>query len=105
QDLGMSMPKSVIEVSESGDFSGEVSAEQIDQFDDVKIIVTYGGQELIDALKADPLLSKMPAVASDSIVALGNDPLGTAANPTPLALPWVLNDYVKLLAEAADKSE
>lgn len=104
-DLGLEMPRSVVEVSQSGAFSGEVSAEQIDQFDDVKIVVTYGGQELIDALKADPLLSKMPAVAHGAIVALGNDPLGTAANPTPLAISWVLKDYVKLLAEAADKSE
>jgi iron complex transport system substrate-binding protein len=103
EDLGLEMPKSVIEVSKTGAFSGEVSAEQIDAFDDVKLIVTYGGQELIDALKADPLTSKMPAVASGAIVALGNDPLGTAANPTPLAIGWVLKDYVKLLAEAADK--
>ena len=28
--------------------------------------------------------------------------LGTAANPTPLALPYVLNDYVAMLAKAAE---
>jgi iron complex transport system substrate-binding protein len=103
EDLGLQMPQSVIDASEGGSFSGEVSAENIDVFDDVKLLVTYGGQELIDALNADPLTSKMPAVQSGSIVTLKSDPLGTAANPTPLAISWVLKDYVKLLAEAAAK--
>lgn len=103
EDLGLVMPQSVVEVSASGRFSGEVSAEQIDQFDDVQLIVTYGGQALIDALMADPLTSKMPAVASGAIVTLGNDPLGTAANPTPLSISWVLRDYVAKLAAAVDR--
>ena len=40
----------------------------------------------MDALKADPLLSQIPAVANGSIVLLPDTPLGTAANPTPLAI-------------------
>ena len=103
EDLGLQMPQSVVEASVGDSFSGEVSAENIDVFNDVQLLVTYGGQELIDALNADPLTSKMPAVASGAIVALGSDPLGTAANPTPLAISWVLRDYVKLLAGAAAK--
>ncbi|MBX3030399.1 MAG: iron-siderophore ABC transporter substrate-binding protein [Chloroflexi bacterium] len=104
-DLGLTMPESVIAASEGSDaFAGTISAEQVDMFDDVAIIVTYGDQELVDLLKADPLLSQMPAVANDAIVLLPNGPLGTAANPTPLAISWVLDDYVQLLAEAADKS-
>jgi len=105
EDLGMSTPASVAKVSEDPEkFSGTVSAEQIDAFDDVDIIVTYGDEELLDALKADPLLSKVPAVENDAVVLLPDTPLGTAANPTPLAISWVLEDYVDLLAEAADKA-
>ncbi|MGD9738687.1 MAG: iron-siderophore ABC transporter substrate-binding protein [Bauldia sp.] len=103
-DLGLVMPESVIQASGTGGFRGEIAAERIDVFDDVQLLVTYGGQELIDALNADPLTSKMPAVASGAIVTLGNDPLGTAANPTPLSISWVLADYVAMLAEAADKA-
>jgi iron complex transport system substrate-binding protein len=105
EDLGIPTPQSVATASEGGTFRGEVSAENIDVFNDVKLLVTYGGQDLIDALNADPLTSKMPAVASGAIVTLGNDPLGTAANPTPLAISWVLDDYVALLAEAAAKAQ
>ncbi|MFX1759580.1 iron-siderophore ABC transporter substrate-binding protein [Rhodococcus sp. As11] len=105
EDLGLATPKSVADASTDDAFSKKVSAEQVDVFDDVQIIVTYGDQALVDALEADPLLSQMPAVRNGSIVFLdGSGPLGTAANPTPLAISWVLSDYVDLLADAAGKS-
>ena len=104
-DLGLSMPKSVAEATQPGQFFGSVSAERIDAFDDVDIVVTYGGAPLLEAMRADPLFSHMPAVANDAIVMLGNDPAGNAANPTPLSIAWVLDDYVALLARAAQKSQ
>ncbi len=103
-DLGLKSPKSVIEASKPGQFSGSISAEYVDAFDDVDIVVTYGGPELFAALKANPLLTKMPVVANNAIVMLGRNPLGTASNPTPLSISWVLKDYVALLADAAEKS-
>lgn len=100
-DLGLTTPAAVEEASASGEFSGSISAEQVDQFDDVDLIVTYGDQALVDTLKADPLLSQMPAIANDAVVFLdGSGPLGTAANPTPLSISWVLDDYVTMLADA-----
>lgn len=104
-DLGLSMPKSVMQASTTGSFAGSISAEQIDLFDDVDILVTYGDQTLIEAMKANPLLSHMPAVKHDAIVTLGRDPVGTAANPTPLSITWVLPAYVEKLADAARKTE
>ncbi|MDN4174131.1 iron-siderophore ABC transporter substrate-binding protein [Nocardioides sp. SOB77] len=101
-DLGLATPASIEEASQESDqFSGTLSAEQVDKLDDVEVIVTYGDEELVEALKADPLLSKMPAVENDAIVLLPNTPLGTAANPTPLSISYVLEDYVGMLAKAA----
>jgi len=106
EDLGLQTPGSIAAASaETEKFSATRSAEQIDGLSDVDIIVTYGDDALIATLKADPLLSQMPAVANGAIVALPSTPLGTAANPTPLSISWVLDDYVGLLAEAADKSK
>ncbi|MCI2958474.1 iron-siderophore ABC transporter substrate-binding protein [Agromyces atrinae] len=107
EDLGLTFPESLVTASATTDkFALTQSAEQADAFDDVQIIVTYGGDELVTALEGDPLLSQMPAVASGSIVSLpGTSPLGTAANPTPLSISWILDDYVTLLAEAADKAQ
>ena len=107
EDLGLTTPQSVADASADDEkFSGTISAEQVDTFADVDIIVTYGDAELLATLAADPLLSQMPAVANGAIVALpGTSPLGTAANPTPLAISWVLEDYLELLAEAAAKAQ
>ncbi|WP_425960529.1 iron-siderophore ABC transporter substrate-binding protein [Rhizobium nepotum] len=103
-DLGLTSPKSVVEATKPGQFAAGVSAERVDAFDDVDIVVTYGSQPLLDAMRADPLLARMPAVANEAIVMLGRDPLGTASNPTPLSISWVLKDYADLLAKAADNS-
>ncbi len=100
-DLGLKAPQSVEKASLPGKFSGSVSAERVDTFDDVDILVTYGDRKLIDAMKANPLLARMPAVAKGSVVMLGRNPVGTAANPTPLSISWVLKDYVALLSQAA----
>lgn len=105
QDLGLAMPKSVTHASSTGSFAGSISAERVDDFDDVDILVTYGDRTLFEAMKANPLLAHMPAVRREAIILLGRDPVGTAANPTPLSVTWVLPDYVRLLAEAARKTE
>lgn len=105
EDLGMASPESVAQVTGKGQFSGEVSIEQIDAFNDVDIFVTYGTRQLLEPLKSNPLTSRMRAIANGSVVMLGNGPVATAANPTPLSISWVLDDYVSMLAEATRKSE
>lgn len=105
KDLGLVSPASVREASAGGSFSGEISAERIDAFDDVDIVVTYGGTALMDRLRGNPLTARMGAVKTGAFVLLGNDPVGTAANPTPLSISWVLEEYAALLAEAARKTE
>lgn len=106
EDLGMTIAQSVKDASaETDQFSSSVSAERADVFDDVEIIVTYGDETLVEALQADPLLSQMPAVRNGAVVHLpGNSPLGTAANPTPLAIPYILEEYLVELERAADAS-
>ncbi|TDC48911.1 iron-siderophore ABC transporter substrate-binding protein [Actinomadura sp. KC345] len=107
EDLGLTIPGSVAEASKGTDkFVLTRSAEQIDLFDDVDIITGYGSDELLGKIRKDPLLSKIPAVENGAIWLLPEtEPLGTAANPTPLSISWVLEDYVKALAEAADKAK
>lgn len=63
------------------------------------------GQALIDQLEVHPLTSRLPAVEHGAIVLLGSTPLGAAANPTPMSIPWLLDDYADLLSEAARQSE
>ena len=104
-DLGMHSPQSIKDISKDGLFSSESSIEQIDMFNDVDIFVTYGNEELLAPLESNPLMSKMRAVKNGSIVMLGNSKMATAANPTPLSITWVLDDYLQALAEAARKAK
>jgi iron complex transport system substrate-binding protein len=107
EDLGLTIPKSIADASADTDrFALTQSAELIEVFDDVDIIVGYGDEDgaLLRTIQADPLLSKIPAIERGSVVFLpGSTPAATAANPTPLSISWVLDDYVAMLAEAADK--
>jgi iron complex transport system substrate-binding protein len=106
EDLGLQQPQSISDASDSTElFSLTQSAETADAFDDVDIIVTYGDEELVSTLEGDPVLSQMPAVATEAVVALpSTGPIGTAANPTPLSIPWILDEYADLLDGAAAKS-
>ncbi|MGW5865176.1 iron-siderophore ABC transporter substrate-binding protein [Streptomyces sp. NPDC055239] len=107
EDLGLKTPGSIGKLSKGTDkFVLTQSAEQIDTFDDVDIVVGYGDEkgELLKQLRKDPVLSKMPALKRGSAYMLpGSTPLATAANPTPLSISYVLDDYVAALAKAADK--
>lgn len=105
KDLGLQSPQSVVQATVPGRYAGEMSAEKIDSFADVDIIVTYGGQALFDRVRENLLTSRMKTVKQGAVVLLGNNPVGTAANPTPLSIPWVLDDYVARLADAAQKAE
>lgn len=104
EDLGLASPRSVRDASRTGQFSGSISAERVDLFDDVDIVVTYGDPAAIEQVKANALIKTLPAIRNGAVIGLGRDPLGTAANPTPLSIPYVLDSYVKLLAEAAAKA-
>ena len=107
-DLGLKTPASIaaFEPDPANPFAGSVSAENADTFNDVDLIVTSGDQAMIDSLKADPLLGLMPAIANDAVVLLdGASANATAANPTPLQLPYLLDWYVNELVTAAEKSK
>lgn len=105
EDLGLKLPQAVREAAQKGRFADSISAERVDKFGDVDLVVTYGNPKMRAVLALNPLLSRVPAVKNDAIVMLGRNPLGTAANPTPLSISWVLDDYVDLLAAAAEKAD
>lgn len=106
EDLGLEIAPSVVKATKGEDFAGSISGERVDELDDADIILTYGGDQLIKAMEDDPALSKLTAVENDAVVNLdGEKPIGTAGNPTPLSLPYLIDDYVELLADAAGDAD
>lgn len=107
QDLGMAPAATVTEQSENTDqFWITNSTEEVERFSDLDVLVTYGDDTTLATMQADPLLSRIPAVANGSVVVLpiANAPLSAAVNPSPLSIPNPLTaEYVDLLGEAAAK--
>lgn len=103
--IGLPLPSIVEQNAASTDFYLTVSAEKADDLNDVDLIVTYGDDDsTIATLQADPLLSKIPAIAEGRVVILVNDtPLAASANPSPLSIPWGIGDYLALLAAPLSK--
>ena len=103
--IGMGMPAVVTEASAgTEEFYVTRSAEDLDAFDDVDILVTYGDPEgdLVDTISKDPVLSQIPAVKEGHVAVLEDStPLAASANPSPLSIGWGIDDYLSLLAEAA----
>ena len=101
--IGLPTPAIVEEESaNTTEFYVKVSSELADRFADVDLIVTYGEADgaIIEQVKADPLLSQIPAVASGSFAILQNStPLAASANPSPLSIGWGIEDYFALLAD------
>lgn len=104
-DLGLVFPEAVSKLSEDNNsFSLELSAENADLLNDIDIIVTYGNGDLLEAMQVDSLLSTVPAVKKGSVAIVEDGtPLAASGTPSALSIPATIDDYLKILGEAADK--
>lgn len=104
-DAGVQEASVLKEHSSPDSFYEQVSAENPETFDDVDVIITYGTEddaanaELLSKMQADPLLSRIPAIAEGKVVFLGANPLAASANESPLSIPWGINEYFAKIAE------
>ena len=102
ESIGLPAPTIVEEESaDTDEFYVTVSSEAAERFADVDVFVTYGEADgtIIEQLQADPLLSKIPAIAEGRIAILENStPLAASANPSPLSIGWGISDYFGVLA-------
>ncbi len=106
-DLGLATPESILSLAEtSEDFSVTISREKTDMLNDVDIMVVYGDKGLLEALQADPLMSQIPAVKNGAVVLIDSTTaLAAATTPSILSIPYAVDDYLKVLNEAAQKIE
>ena len=100
EEAGFETPEIVEEYTGNSDsFWEEVSAENPEQFEDVDFFISYSSgdeaadQQTLEDMQADPLMSKIPAIAEGRVVFLEAGPLGAAANPSPLSIPWGIDEY------------
>lgn len=104
-ELGMVDPESITNlITDPTSYSLSLSAENAEALNDADLIVGYGNDELYQAIKADPLLGKIPAIQRGSVAFIESDtPLVAAGTPNPLSISYTIDDYLKLIGEAIDK--
>lgn len=97
QELGFRFPESIESKAEDkSSFYVQISSElALETLSDLDIIITYGDKKTVEAIKADAILSKIPAVQNGQIVVLENGGnLSAACNPSILSIYAELENYL-----------
>ncbi len=104
-ELGMEYPESVMEqITDESSYNLRISAENADILYDADLLIGYGDESLYEAVKADPLLGKIPAIQRGSVVFIGSGtPLAASGNPNPLSIAYTIDEYLALIGEAINK--
>lgn len=104
-DLGLDLPENIRALDDGSFFFMTVSSENIDVLKDLDLIVTWGEDDTLAALQADPLISQVPAVERGSVVFLSNNStlISASCTPTPLSIRATIDEYLELIKTAAGK--
>lgn len=104
-DLGLELPDSIRDLDDGTFFFMTVSSENIDVLNELDLIVTWGEDETLAALQADPLINQVPAIQRGSVVFLSNNStlISASCTPTPLSIRATIEEYLQLIQEAAAK--
>lgn len=103
-DMGLAFPESVKTLAaESTTYVFTMSREHTDLLSDVDMMVLYGTPSLLEAMQADPLINRIPAVKNGAVALIDpeSDLSGSALSPTILSIPQTIDAYLTLLSEAA----
>ncbi|KGR75192.1 iron-siderophore ABC transporter substrate-binding protein [Ureibacillus sinduriensis] len=105
EELGMEYPESLKEqTGDAESFYIELSAENADALSDAEIFVTYGDENTLKALQADPILGTVPAIKNGAVVVIeDNTPLAAAGTPSSLSIEYTIDDYLTLISDVAKK--
>lgn len=67
-------------------------------------MVTYGKGELLKQLQADTLLGTVPAIKNGAVAVIEDgSALAASCTPSALSIPATIDEYLKIIGEAADK--
>jgi iron complex transport system substrate-binding protein len=105
--LGLELAPSVAELEiPEGSFYASISMENVDVLDDVDVLISwYNSAEEQAAAESQPLFAQIPAVQRGSYLPMVDRQLAAATTVvTPLSVPWAIEEYVPLVADAAAKA-
>jgi iron complex transport system substrate-binding protein len=105
RDFGMVDAPAVTKYVKAGQFYGTASAERASQLDS-DVFLTYAENEKdMKTFTDNPLIGKIPALADGHSFGLVNKNIGLAVtNPTPLSVPYIVENFLPDVAKAAQGS-
>ncbi|WP_411374711.1 iron-siderophore ABC transporter substrate-binding protein [Arthrobacter sp. MPF02] len=103
-DIGMKLAPVVEQNTKSNsEFFIPWSAEKANELESDVFVTWVPDASTADAIKADPLLSQIPAIKNGALVADSDNTLTLSISAaSPLSLPWSLDTFLPQLATAAD---
>lgn len=104
--LGFTLAPSVADLeAPTGQFVAPFGLENSDKLSDVDVLFTwFNDTDEQAATEAQPLFASIPAFASGAYVPMVDRQLGMAVTTgTPLSVPWAIDRYVPMIAEAVAK--
>ncbi|MEK8130583.1 iron-siderophore ABC transporter substrate-binding protein [Paenibacillus filicis] len=106
-ELGLIYPDAVTkQITDPKSYSLKLSSENAQALYEADVIVGYGNNELLQALKADSLLGKIPAIQKGAVAFIDSDtPLVAAGTPNPLSIAYTIDEYLKLIGDALDRGK
>lgn len=96
-DMGFAFPEKVeAQANDKDSFYVQISSElAVETLSDLDIIITYGDDKTLDAIKNDAIFSKITAVKEGRVVVLDNGgELSAACNPSVLSIKAELVNYL-----------
>ncbi|MCW2833802.1 MAG: iron-siderophore transporter substrate-binding protein [Nocardioides sp.] len=105
RDFGMVDAPAVEGTIEEGEFYGTVSAEQSSELESDVIITWVEKASDVETIEGDKLLGKIPAIESGNFYAEPDKSIAMAStNPTPLSIPFVIDNVIPKVVEAVAAS-
>jgi iron complex transport system substrate-binding protein len=106
EDMGLTSAPFVEENAPGGDAGYyTVSAELVPRLQSDLLVGSFGTPDLDAAFRADTAVQQMPAVRAGGYAPIvGADMVAASSSPSVLSIPWMLDEYLPVLAEAATRS-
>ncbi|WP_185995343.1 iron-siderophore ABC transporter substrate-binding protein [Nocardioides campestrisoli] len=105
EDFGLVSPEITETAVKDGQFYGTVSAERAETVDSDLLLTYVESEDDLETFRKDKLLGQIPALASGHAYGELDKHVGLSiTNPTPISIPFIVENFLPKVAEAADGS-
>lgn len=90
--LGMKLPTQLTTAKAAGNGQANVSLETLQLINADLLLIGYSDDAVQKTIEGNPLFKKLSAVQNGRVAVIGQDGLAAYQSPTPLNIPWMLEN-------------